>query len=47
MEKVFAMLKGGGGHKLFWGSFYAVASSFSHIVGGYKRFPLFKGGGGA
>ena len=27
MEKVLAMLKGGG-HKKFWGSFYAV--SFSH-----------------
>ena len=24
-EKVLAMLKGGGGHKKFWGSFYAVA----------------------
>ena len=30
-EKVLAMLKGGGGHK-FWGSIYAVAGSFSHII---------------
>ena len=30
--EVLAMLKGG--HKMFWGSFYAVAWSFSHIVGG-------------
>ena len=56
-EKVLAMLRGGGGHKKFWGSFYAVASSCSHIEGGHKKFPLFKrekvlsclegGGGGA
>ena len=32
MEKVVAMMKGG--HKKFWGSFYAVARSFSHIEGG-------------
>ena len=31
-EKVLAMLKGG--HNKFWGSFYVVAWSFSHIVGG-------------
>ena len=31
-EKVLAMLKGG--HIKFWGSFYTVAWSFSHIVGG-------------
>ena len=31
-EKVLAILKGG--HKKFWGSFYAVALSFSHIEGG-------------
>ena len=43
-EKVLAMLKGG--HKKFWGSFYAVALSFSHIVGGGReKFPLFKRGG--
>ena len=33
-EKVLAMLNGRGGHKKGWGSFYAVAWSFSHIVGG-------------
>ena len=35
------------GHKKFWDSFYAVASSFSHILGGGGRtkFPLFKKGG--
>ena len=31
-EKVLAMLKGG--HNKFWGSFYVVDWSFSHIVGG-------------
>ena len=31
-EKVLAILKGG--HNKFWGCFYAVACSFSHIVGG-------------
>ena len=31
-EKVLSMLKGG--HNKFWGSFYAVACSFSHIEGG-------------
>ena len=41
-EKVLAML----GHKKFWGSFYTVAWSLSHIVGGRKKFPLFKRGGG-
>ena len=30
--------KGGGGHNKFWGSFYAVALSFSHIEGGRERF---------
>ena len=39
-EKVLTMLKGG--HNKFWGSFYAVARSFSHIERGHKRFPLFK-----
>ena len=36
----------GGGHKKFWGSFYAVACSFSHIESGEgaKRFHSFKGG---
>ena len=34
-EKVLAMLKGV--HERFWGSFYAVASSFSHIVGGAQK----------
>ena len=30
---------------MFWGSFYAVASSFSHIVGGgAKSFHSLKGG---
>ena len=40
------MLKGGGA-KTFWGSFYAVAWSFSHIEGGGGRnkSPLFKKGG--
>ena len=34
-EKVLAILKaGGGGHKKFWGSFYTVALSFSHIAAG-------------
>ena len=44
-EKVWAMLKGG--HKKFRGSFYAVAWSFIHIVGGGGReqFPVFKRGG--
>ena len=38
----------GGGHKKFWASFYAVAWSFSHIEEWEcKKFPLFKGGGGA
>ena len=44
VDKVLAILKGG--HKKFWGSFYAVARSFSHIVGGHIKFPLFKRGGG-
>ena len=35
-----------GGHNKFWGSFYAVALSFSHIEGGRKKFQLFKRGGG-
>ena len=34
-----------GGHKRFRGSFYAVALSFSHIVGGRQKFPLFIRGG--
>ena len=34
-EKVLAMLKGG--HKKFRGSFYVVAWSFSHIVGGARK----------
>ena len=38
-EKVLAILEGGG-HNKFWGSFY----SFSHIVGGHEKFPLFKRG---
>ena len=29
--------EGGGGHKKFWGSFYAVAGSFSHIEGGAPK----------
>ena len=33
--EVSAMLKGG--HTKFWGSFYAVAGSFSHIVEGARR----------
>ena len=32
-EEFLAMLKVGG-HKKFWGSFYTVASSFTHIEGG-------------
>ena len=43
-EKVLSMLKGG--HKTFRGSFYMVAQSFSHIVGGHEKFPLFKRGEG-
>ena len=35
----------GGGHNKFWGSFYPVARSFSHIEGGVKKFPLFIKGG--
>ena len=27
----------GGGQKKFWGSFYAVALSFSHIIGGARK----------
>ena len=27
----------GGGHKKFWGSIYAVAGSFSHIVEGARK----------
>ena len=34
-EKVLAMLKGG--HKKFWGSFYVVAWSLSHIVGEARK----------
>ena len=34
-EKLLAMLKGG--HNKFWGSFYAVAGCFSHIVGGARK----------
>ena len=41
-EELLAMLKGG--HKKFWGSFYPVVRSFSHIEGGRKMFPLFKKG---
>ena len=38
MEKVLAMLKGGG-HNKCWGSrpIYAVAGSFSHIVEGARK----------
>ena len=37
------MLKGG--HNKFWGSLYAVASCFSHIVGGgVKSFHVLNGG---
>ena len=31
-----------GGHTKFWGSFYVVARSFSHIKGGRKKFPIIK-----
>ena len=45
-----------GGHKTFWGSFYAIACSFSHIEGGggaqqistggtHKVLPHLEGGG--
>ena len=44
-QKVLAMLIMKGGHKMFWGSFYAVALGFSHIVGGCEKFPLFETGG--
>ena len=30
----FNHAEGGGGHRKFWGSFYAVACSFSHIEQG-------------
>ena len=45
-KKVLVILKGA--HKKFWGSFYAVAWSFSHIEGGggTKSFHSIKGGGG-
>ena len=48
VQKVLAMLKGG--HKQFWGSFYAVARSFSHIEGGSfyavaRSFSHIEGGG--
>ena len=36
---------GGGGHKQFWGSFYAIAQSFSHIEGRAQKDPTLKGGG--
>ena len=39
-EKVLAMLKGG--HKTFWGSFYAVLAI---LKGGAKGFHSLKGGG--
>ena len=48
-EKVLAMLKGGGGHKRYWGSFNMGARSFSHTGrGGCNIFLTFKvcGGGG-
>ena len=34
-EKVLAILKGG--HNKFWGRFYTIAWSFSHIVGGARK----------
>ena len=52
--KFYPYEKGGGAEKVlamttrerkrFWGSFYAVVWSFSHIEGERKKFPLFKGG---
>ena len=36
---------GGGGHNKFWGSFYVVAQSFSHIEGRVQKDPTLKGGG--
>ena len=45
VDNDFAMLKGG--YTKFWGRFYAVAGSYCHVDGGYKKFPLFKRGGGA
>ena len=51
--EVLPIQKGGGGkslshaergHTFFFGSFDAVALSFSHIEGGRKKFPLFKRG---
>ena len=48
-REVLPLRKGGGAEKvlaiLFWGSFYVIAGSFSHIVGGGVKFPLFKRGG--
>ena len=42
-ERVLAILKGG--HKMFWGCFYTIAWSFSHIVGGGAlSFHSLKGG---
>ena len=42
---------GGGGHEKFWGSFYAVGSSYSHTDGGPQNVSTLKkrggGGGGA
>ena len=40
------MLKGGGGHNKFCGSFSALAWSFSHIEGGGAKLVLRGGGGG-
>ena len=39
------MLKGGGDHNMFWGSFNIGACIFSHPEGG-TQFPPFKRGGG-
>ena len=47
--KSFSHAEGGaGGHNKFWGSFYVVALSGSHIEGGggHTKFALFKRGGG-
>ena len=47
--KVFAILRGGGGHNKFWGSFSTGAWSFNHAGGrggGTIGFHPLKGGGG-
>ena len=35
--KSFSHAEGGGGHTKFWGSIYALAGSFSHILQGARK----------